>query len=674
VTVTVLQNTLNPTAVNDINTVLESGTTTGNVLTNDINPITGNNTQLTVTGIAVQSPLGNIIITNSLTGAYTFIPNASVELAQNVITTTSAIYNVCNINGCTTAQIAITITGVNDAPIGTNVNTSTTSNTSISGTVPFTDPDGILTITSQNVTNPSGTFTVSTTGGYTFIPNGTFTGITSFTVSGCDLFTCTSAIVTVTVLQNTLNPIANSDINTVLESGTTTGNVLTNDINPVTGNNTQLTVTGIAVQSPLGTLIITNSLTGAYTFVVNNSVELAQNVTTTTSAIYNVCNVNGCTTAQIAITIIGVNDAPIPTNVNTSTTSNTSISGTVVFTDPDGLVTVTSQNITNPTGTFTVSTTGGYTFIPNGTFTGITTFTVSGCDIFLACTNSIVTVTVLQLACTNSIVTVTVLQNTLNPTAVNDINTVLESGTVTGNVLTNDINPITGNNTQLTVTGIVTPSPLGTLIITNSLTGAYTFIPNASVELAQGVTTTTSGTNINTSTTSNTSISGTVPFTDSDGNVTVTSQNITNPTGTFIVNPTGGYTFIPNGTFTGIVVYTITGCDLFTCTSAIAYTNPLGEFIITNSLTGAYTFIPNASVELAQGVTTTTSAIYNVCNVNGCTTAQIAITITGVNDPPIVSTVVSTINNTNPTGTIPGFFVNDPDGDVLTITAVSMQP
>ncbi|TAG99767.1 MAG: hypothetical protein EAZ16_14755, partial [Sphingobacteriales bacterium] len=518
-----------------------------------------------------------------MTGSYTFIPNASVELAQNVITTTSAIYNVCNINGCTTAQIAITITGVNDPPIPTDVNTSTTSNTSISGTVPFTDADGNVTVTSQNITNPTGTFTINTTGGYTFIPNGTFTGITTFTVSGCDLFTCTSAIVTVTVLQNTLNPTAVNDINTVLESGTTTGNVLTNDINPITGNNSQLTVTGIVTPSPLGTLIITNSLTGAYTFIPNASVELAQNVITTTSAIYTVCNINGCTTAQIAITITGVNDAPIATNVNISTTSNTSIAGTVPFTDPDGNVTVTSQNITNPSGTFTVSTTGGYTFIPNGTFTGITTFTVSGCDIFLACTNSIVTVTVTQ--------------NTLNPTAVNDINTVLESGTVTGNVLTNDINPITGNNTQLTVTGIAVQSPLGNIIITNSLTGAYTFIPNASVELAQNVITTTSAiynvcningcttaqiaititgvndapiaTNINTSTTSNTSISGTVVFTDPDGLVTVTSQNITNPTGTFIVNTTGGYTFIPNGTFTGIVVYTITGCDLFTCTSAI---------------------------------------------------------------------------------------------------------
>ncbi len=271
-----------PVAISNTTTTSEGVAVSGNVMNNDQNPNTGNSTTgLTVTGFSqIGTPLGNLSATTS-GGDFTFTPN--VELAQGVTTTTSFNYSVCNVSGCSTATLAITITGVNDAPVGTDVSTSTSSNTSISGTVPFTDadPNSIVTITSQNITNPTGTFTVSTTGGYSFVPNGTFTGIVSFTVNGCDLFTCTSAIVTITVTTNTLLPIARLDQNNVLESGTTTGNILTNDTNPITGNNTQLTITGITVQSPLGNVIITNSLTGAYTFVPNPSVELAQGQTNT---------------------------------------------------------------------------------------------------------------------------------------------------------------------------------------------------------------------------------------------------------------------------------------------------------------------------------------------------------------------------------------------------------
>ncbi len=628
--------------------------------------------------------------------------------------------------------------------MGTDVSISTSSNTSISGTVPFTDadPNSIVTVTSQNITNPTGTFTVSTTGGYSFVPNGTFTGIVSFTVNGCDLFTCTSAIVTITVTTNTLLPLARLDQNNVLESGTTTGNILTNDTNPITGNNTQLTITGITVQSPLGNVIITNSLTGAYTFVPNPSVELAQGQTTTTSAIYNVCNINGCSTAQIAITITGINDAPVGTNVNTNTSSNTSISGTVPFTDadPNSIVTITSQNITNPTGTFTVSTTGGYSFVPNGTFTGITSFTVNGCDLF---------------TCTSAIVTITVTTNTLLPLARLDQNNVLESGTTTGNILTNDTNPITGNNTQLTITGITVQSPLGNVIITNSLTGAYTFVPNPSVELAQGQTTTTSAIynvcNINGCSTAQIAITitgvndapnlpattiigfediihtGTIlGISDADDDLITVTGVSSSPNGTLSVLSNGSYTFtgIPN--FNGTIPFTITLCDPYTCTSSIVtiIVNPTndapvakniiiiatedappvtgtisgtsisnasndvfdidnatltitsinaqatGNGIIQLNANGTYSFTVNSGLTLPLGQILTETIPYSVCDLNTCTSANLLITIVGINNAPVA------LNKT--ASTDPGVLVTiqgiatDSDNDILTYSIVNV--
>ncbi|TAG53277.1 MAG: hypothetical protein EAZ27_11080, partial [Cytophagales bacterium] len=375
---------------------------TGSVLTNDYNPLTNGTTALSITGFNGTITGGTLSVTG--TGNFIFVPN----LNYNGIT--SYTYTICNIQACTTAQLVFTITSINDAPNVTPITISgiagTTNLSSITGFGDVDNPLSQLTVSGLNPisTGPNGTVNTITGGTVTISGTGAVTfqssvpGIYTLNYQVCDpTVTCTSAILTISI-SGAVPVLANEGFSTN-ENTSITGNLLTNDFNP----NTNASVTGLTLNtSPtlLGANIGTLSVNGAGGFTFIPSAELAQGVTTITTYRYQVCNNSGCTTAQIAITITGVNDAPIATNVNTSTTSNTSITGTVPFTDPDGIVTVTSQNVTNPSGTFTVSTTGGYTFIPNGTFTGITSFTVSGCDAF---------------TCTSAIVTVTVLQNTLNP-------------------------------------------------------------------------------------------------------------------------------------------------------------------------------------------------------------------------------------------------------------------
>lgn len=105
---------------------------------------------------------------------------------------------------------------------------------------------------------------------------------------------------------------------------------------------------------------------------------------------------------------------------------------------------------------------------------------------------------------------------------------------------------------------------------------------------------------------------------------------------------------------------------------------------LTIGVDGTYTFIVNSTDPAIRALTANQSLdvvfTYRIHDSGGLTDlAQLVITVTGVNDPPIVqpveihATEAGGLNNNipglDPTGSIRGSYT-DPDGDVLTITAV----
>lgn len=105
---------------------------------------------------------------------------------------------------------------------------------------------------------------------------------------------------------------------------------------------------------------------------------------------------------------------------------------------------------------------------------------------------------------------------------------------------------------------------------------------------------------------------------------------------------------------------------------------------LTIGVDGTYTFIVNSADPAIRALTANQSLdvvfTYRIHDSGGLTDlAQLVITVTGVNDPPIVqpveihATEAGGLNNNipglDPTGSIRGSYT-DPDGDVLTITAV----
>ncbi|MFN0049145.1 MAG: tandem-95 repeat protein, partial [Cytophagales bacterium] len=241
---------------------------------------------------------------------------------------------------------------------------------------PFSDPDGVVTVTSQNITNPTGTFAVNSVGGFSFVPNGTFAGIAQFTVSGCDMFVCSNAIVTISVtgINNPPTVIDNAIIGVTEDvefCGTISGY---SDV-----DNSPVITAGIFTIAGVGVVTINGNGSFCLSPEPNNfgGPKLIP---------FEVCDPFACVTANLVFTVIGVNDPPLAVNnVEVNIPVNTSFSGTITgFSDVDHLVSdLTVSTVVGglpKKGTITLNPDGTYLYIPNSGVSGKDTITYQVCD------------------------------------------------------------------------------------------------------------------------------------------------------------------------------------------------------------------------------------------------------------------------------------------------------
>jgi hypothetical protein len=507
--------------VDDNATGTEDTPISGNVLTNDRgsgNPATTLTvTNFTIGGVtftagqtATIAGVGTITI--NADGSYTFTPTANYNGTLPLIEYTATDAN----GGSDVGALNITVTAVNDAPIavddvvGINENTSVSGNVLTDGT-DDSDVDGnTLTVTEFKINgisyNPGttvsipgvGSVFVTTTGSYTFTPTAGYTGSVpniDYTISDGN---GGSDVGRLSITVNNVNdaPLATDDIVSMLQGGTATGSVLTNDTDVDAG--TTLTVTGYTIAGitgpfPLGTMYaiagkgwITISASGNYTFTADpNYFGSVPHIT------YTVSDGTSTATAVLDIFVAQVNAAPVAVDDAKSTLEDTPVSDNVLTNDTDAnngdtktVVGFTVGGQTYPAGstaiiagvgTIVINTNGSYTFTPftnyNGTVPTVS-YTVSDGNGGTDSGDLVITVTP-----TND-----------NPIAVNDDNkTTPEDTPVTVNVLTNDSDPdgsTTLTMTQFTIDGISgtftsTATIPGKGTITALTTGEITFTPFA---------------------------------------------------------------------------------------------------------------------------------------------------------------------------------------------------
>jgi large repetitive protein len=338
---------------------------------------------------AVVGTPKNGTITISPTGAYIYTPNA------NFVGEDSVQYQICDLGTpklCDTSWILIVVNQPNRAPIATDEVTVTTVSTPVNGvlTSKVSDSDGNLDNSSFAVvvTPKNGTITINATGSYTYTPTIGFVGRDSVQYQICDLGTpklCDLAWIFITINQPNRQPVALNDNVTTAMNNTYTG-TLTSKVSDPDGNLNPNSFTQIG-NTTHGSMTINPN--GTYSFIPTIGFVGKDSVQ------YSVCDTGTpslCDTAWIVITILDAK--PIAIDDAYTTEKNTTV-GFKVTTNDDAKGTITTVNvITAPkNGSLNFVGIDSIRFTPFNGYCGTDTFTYSLCNQFGLCDTAQVVVT-----------------------------------------------------------------------------------------------------------------------------------------------------------------------------------------------------------------------------------------------------------------------------------------
>jgi DNA/RNA endonuclease G (NUC1) len=347
-----------PDAADDSATVVEdSGANVISVLGNDTD---ADNDTLTVSAVT-QGTHGSVS-NNGTSVSYT--PNA------NFFGTDSFTYTVSDGNGGSdTATVNVTVTNVQDAPDAVNdsatiAEDSGANSVSVLGNDTDADND---TLTVSSVTQGTNGSVTNNGTSVSYTPNANFFGTDSFTYTIADGHGGSdTATVNVTVTNVQDAPDAVNDSATIAEdSGANSVSVLGNDTDV---DNDTLTVSAV-----------TQGTNGS---VTNNGTSVSYtpnaNFFGTDSFTYTIGDGHGGTdTATVNVTVTNVNDAPVATNDNYVTNSNSALNVTApgVLTNDSDIDGPSLSSVLVPAsgpihGSLTLNGDGSFSYSPNSNYTG----------------------------------------------------------------------------------------------------------------------------------------------------------------------------------------------------------------------------------------------------------------------------------------------------------------
>ncbi|MDF1734312.1 MAG: tandem-95 repeat protein [Minwuia sp.] len=287
VTVTINGRNDGPVAADDSATTDEDTAVAITVLAND-SDVDGD----ALTVISATANNGSVVI--EANGTLTYTPDADFNGSDTIS------YVVSDGELTDTAQVAVTVNAVNDAPVTVDDIATTDEDTAVTINVlgNDTDIDGdALAVTAATAGN--GTVVVGANGSLTYTPDADFNGTDTidYVISDGELSDTAQVAVTVNAVNDA--PVAVDDAVTVDEDTSVVINVLGNDND---GDGDALTVT--AASAANGSVVIESD--GSLTYTGN------QDFNGTDTISYTVNDGNGGTdTAEVAVTVNAVNDAPV---------------------------------------------------------------------------------------------------------------------------------------------------------------------------------------------------------------------------------------------------------------------------------------------------------------------------------------------------------------------------
>ncbi|QSZ42755.1 tandem-95 repeat protein [Sulfurimonas aquatica] len=612
VSVTVTTTNDAPLATADTATTLEDTPvviTSATLLANDTD---ADGDTLTIT--ALSSPVNATVVLES-NGDVTVTPNANFN--------GEATFNYTISDGVTTAvaSVSVTVTPVNDAPVGITDAFGTYKNinlliNSASLLVNDSDVDGD-TIVIESFTQPTnGSLVDNANGTYTYTPNSDFLGADSFTYTINDTFESVIVTVNLNVIINA-GLVATDDTASVLEDSSININVLLNDLGDTISIDSY-------TQAANGSLVQSS---GVFTYTPTADFNGADNFT------YTIRDVNGSLdTATVTVTVASINDAPVAVDDVASTTEDLALVIPVATllsndTDVDG-DTLSITAVTTQTGGSVTLVSGDITFTPTLNFNGVATFKYTLSDGTTTTVGSVdVTVTPLNDA----------------PVAVADIASVDEDNPLTITSATLLANDSDADGDTLSITAVDTPLNATVVLETN---GDITFTPDANFNGEATFNYTLSDGNLTDTATVTVTVASIndAPVAVDDVASTTEDLALVIPVATLLSNDTD----VDGDTLSITAVTTQTGGSVTLVSGDITFTPTL-------NFNGVATF----KYTLSDGTTTTVGSV--------------DVTVTPLNDAPVAVADIASVDEDNPlTITSATLLANDSDadGDTLSITAV----
>ena len=690
------------TAVNDASTAAGGALTTAEDATfNGTLPVGSDiDGDILSYGPGATAPANGTVTINA-NGIYSYTP------ALNFNGTDSFSFRISDGTTFVERTITVTVTPVNDAPVGTGGMLSTAEDIAFNGTLPVgmdVDAD-VLTYSAGTVSPTSGMVTINANGTYTYTPALNFNGSDTFSFIVSDGLVSIERTITVTVNPANDAPVASGGSLTTAEDSVFNGTL------PVASD-----VDGDALVYSAGTTAPAN---GTVTINANGTYSYtpALNFNGTDNFSFRVSDGTTFVERAITVTVTPVNDAAVGTGGTLTTAEDTPFNGTLpVATDIDGDALIYSAGTVVPTnGTVTINPNGTYSYTPNTNFTGSDSFTFTVSDGTVSIERTIiVTVNAVNDAPVVGAGTVNVSEDQ------SVSNTLPLASDVDGDAL------VYGPGATAPSHGTVTINPDGTYTYTptTNFTGADTFsfiVTDGAVTVERSITVTVnpvndapiaSGGSLTTS--EDVPFTGTLPVaTDIDGDALVYGLGTLVPAhGTVSIDLDGTYAYLPAANYVGSDSFSFTVSDgsvsiertiTVTVTSvndapvvsagtmsvaenqsvsgnlpaaadvdgdALVYgpgANTPAHGTVTVNPDGTYTYTPTASF--------TGTDTFSFTVTDGAVTIErsITVTVTSVNDAPVGSGgAITTAEDTGFNGTLP--VATDLDGDALVYGAGTITP
>ena len=404
-----------PVATNDAFNVLEDSLSQElDVLANDSDP---DALPLTITSVFNGPDSGVANIRNGVVVDYT--PNANFS-GQDQFS-----YSITDSGGLqTSANVVVSVSGVNDLPVAQNDIVSTAENVALQINVlgNDTDREGDTLIVSSIATPANGTAVVGSNGQILYTPRLNFSGVDPFEYTVSD-GNGGSDTATVVVTVNFVNdqPLANDDNLSVEEGSFAIIDVIANDTDP---DGDSLVLLEVTAQPANGVVEIVSDSEIRYT--PNTNYNGPDNFS------YRIGDgaTNSSSVGQVNVDVGSVNDVPVAVDDTISTTENSSVVIDVIANDTDlDEDSLTVSSISQPrNGTVTIADNErSVVYVPDAQFSGADSFTYQVVDGNGGSADATVTV---QVTDTNG-----------EPIAGDDIASTAQDNAVTISVLGNDSDP-----------------------------------------------------------------------------------------------------------------------------------------------------------------------------------------------------------------------------------------